>query len=108
MKKEEIKTFTDQEKLDLYREFGELENKAFDAYYEMDGFTSHIYNKISDMVEKDNLNDTSHVFIQNGDGLVLVWGNRFSTHNAPIDSIIDLYLETGKLLTEEDLLSISI
>lgn len=108
MKKEEIKTFTDQEKLDLYREFSDLENKAFDAYYEMDGFTSRIYNKISQMIKEGVLPYNSHVFIQNGDGLVLAWGDGFSTHNTPIDSIVDLYLETGMLLTEKDLSSMSI
>lgn len=76
--------------------------KAYKGQGLMDEGCSCIYNLISPMLNFET--DDAHVFIQEGDGLVLCWNN----NNTPTTTIIDTFLKKGEKLNEEDLKTISI
>lgn len=89
--------------------YKKLEAKAIKAFGTLDGVCSEIFWYIEEMVDLPDW-DTAHVFIQDGDGLVLSWesAERNAVVNTPVDHIITNYRITREPLTEDELLNISI
>lgn len=91
------------------KQYNKLANKARKGFNIMDGACSEILRIISPMID---ISDPygMHVFIQDGDGLVLSWESCRGVSNTPIRSIMSLFYEAGNSvkLDEADLLSISI
>lgn len=84
-----------------------LSNKAYKGQGIMESACSELLQMI---LKKINIDDDHmiHVFIQDGDGLVLAWEGRRGSMNTPVDSIFWLFNKEKRILNEEDLLSISI
>lgn len=87
---------------DAYSEHKKHSKKAYKGQYLMNGGCSAIYNLICPMLDFEA--DDAHVFIQDGDGLVLCWNH----NNTPTIDIIKAFEEKGSQLNEDDLYQISI
>lgn len=55
-----------------------------------------------------DIDERAFVFLQAGDGYVLTWDSDLCVRNTPVDKIIEEYNSLGRILDEDDLLSISI
>lgn len=80
-----------------------LIKKAYKGRNMMDTGCSGIFNMIEEIIDIKDYGD-HHVFIQDGDGLVLCWNAK----NTPVSEIFALHGVLDRKLNEEDLKSISI
>lgn len=80
-----------------------LVKQAYKGRGQMDSACSEIFNIIYEMIDIEDTGDL-HVFIQDGDGLVLCW----DAHNTPTKFIVRYFNIKKRKLNAEDLLEISI
>lgn len=80
-----------------------LIKQAYKGRNMMDAGCSGIFNMIEEIIDIRDTGDL-HVFIQDGDGLVLCWDR----NNTPVSEIFAYHGLLGRKLNEKDLKSISI
>lgn len=86
----------------IQSEYKKYARVAYAGQGKMDSGCSDIYNLINPMLDFEA--DDAHVFIQDGDGLVLCWNH----NNTPVTSIIAAFEQKGDALNQEELKKISI